>query len=122
RPNLGARRGRESLSAGYCRKPGARMETDERHCPSSPRGAWPREHGARGGGGGWPRGQPTWLRVGQEVAGDGVGLVGGAEDDGKQTREIGRWSRVGSLHKFVDGVEFPGLEDHGGELGFLQYP
>ena len=55
--------------------------------------------------------------IGQEVAGDGVGLIGGAEDDGKQAREIGWRSRVGLLHKFVEGREFPGVEDHGGERG-----
>ncbi len=56
--------------------------------------------------------------IGQEIAGDGVALIGGAEDDGKQAREIGWRGRVRLLHKFVDGVEFPDLEDHIGERGF----
>src|SRR5260370_23647012 len=55
---------------------------------------------------------------GQEVAGDRVVLGGGAQDDGKQAREIGWWSRVGLLHEVVDCAESPGFEDHGGELGF----
>ncbi len=54
----------------------------------------------------------------RRVAGDGVGLVSGAEHDGKQAREIGRRCRVGLLHKFVDGGELPGVEDHRGERGF----
>jgi hypothetical protein len=56
--------------------------------------------------------------AGQQIAGDGVALVDGAEHDRKQEREIGWRSRVGLPHKFVDGVEFPGLKDHGGERGF----
>ena len=55
---------------------------------------------------------------GQEMAGDGVGLIGSAEDDGKQAREIGWRSRVGLLHKFVEGREFPGLQNQAGKRGF----
>src|SRR5258708_4899032 len=41
--------------------------------------------------------------VGQEIAGDRVALVCGAQDDGKQSREIGWRSRVGLLDKFAEG-------------------
>src|ERR1039457_55497 len=56
--------------------------------------------------------------IGEEIAGDGVTLVGGVENEGKKAREIGRWRRVRLLHEFVDGVELPGAEEQGGERGF----
>src|SRR5260370_578625 len=64
----GARRCRESFSARYHRKPGAHVETDERHCPSlllgaSLLGAVPLQHVAPDDGRRWPRGQPTLLQL-----------------------------------------------------------
>ncbi len=56
--------------------------------------------------------------VGQKLTGNGIALLGRAQNDGKQAREVGRRSRVGVLHQVVDRGEFPGLENHGGEHGF----
>src|ERR1019366_7492553 len=56
--------------------------------------------------------------VGQEFAGGGISLVGGVQDDAKQARKIWWWRRVGSLHKFVEAGELPGLKDHPGQRGF----
>src|ERR1017187_1138593 len=56
--------------------------------------------------------------IGEEIAGDGVTLVGGVENEGEKAREIGRWRRVRLLHEFVDGVELPGAGEQGGEPGF----
>src|ERR1017187_3867492 len=55
--------------------------------------------------------------IGEEVAGDGIALIGGAEDDRKQARKIRRRCRIGLLYKFVDGGELPRLQKHRGQRG-----
>src|SRR5260370_26394035 len=64
----GARRCRQSSSARYCRKPGAHLETDERHSPSLLLGAsllvaLPLQHEALDDGRRGPRGPPTVLQL-----------------------------------------------------------
>src|SRR5450755_1534408 len=47
-----------------------------------------------------------------------VALIGGAQDYRKKTGEIRRRRGIRGLYKFIDGADFPCLEDVAGESSF----